>query len=77
MPTTKHTCMYVAPRLLSHLLNFITRTHIAQDLPFGEKKPKLSSNEQLTLPNVIRSVIPAQIIAEYEELCSEQIRPWV
>lgn len=71
MPTTHHTQMYVAPGLLSHFLNFITSVHIIQDLSFGEKKLKLSCNEQLTIPNVIRTVIPAQIILQYEQLCSE------
>ena len=72
MPTVQHTRMYVAPGQLSHFLNFITSAHIIQDLPFGEKKLKLSSNEELSIPNVIRTVIPAQIISQYEELCSEE-----
>ena len=72
VPTTQHTRTYVAPGQLSHFLNFITSTHIIQDLPFGEKKMKLSSNEELTIPNVIRSVIPAQIISQYQALCSEE-----
>ena len=72
VPIKQYTRMYVAPGQLSHFVNFITSTHIIQDLPFGEKKLKLSSNEELTIPNAIRSVIPAQIISQYEELCSEE-----
>lgn len=72
MPTVQHTRMYVAPGQLSHFLNFIISAHIIQDLPFGEKKLKLSSNEELTIPNVIRTVIPAHIISQYEGLCSEE-----
>ena len=72
VPTTQHTRMYVAPGQLSHFVNFITSSHIIQDLPFGEKKLKLSTSEELTIPNVIRTVIPAQIISQYEELCSEE-----
>ena len=72
VPTTQYTQMYVAPGQLSHFINFITSTHIIQDLPFSEKKLKLSSNEELTLPNVIRSVIPATNISQYEELYSEE-----
>ncbi|PFX26294.1 hypothetical protein AWC38_SpisGene9007 [Stylophora pistillata] len=67
--TTQYTRTYIAPGQLSHFINFITSTHIIQDLPFSEKKLKLSSNEELTIPNVIRSVIPAQIVSQYEELC--------
>ena len=72
MPTTQHTRMYVKPGQLSHFLNFITSGHIIQDLPFGEKKLKLSSSEELTIPNVIRTLIPAQIILQYEQVCSEE-----
>ena len=71
LPTEHHTRMYVAPGQLSHFLNFITSGHIIQDLPFGEKKLKLLSNEELVIPNVIRTVIPTQIVSQYEELCSE------
>ena len=67
MPTTQLTRMYV-----SHFLNFITSGHIIQDLPFGEKKLKLSSSEERTIPNVIRTLIPAQIILQYEQVCSEE-----
>ena len=72
LPAEHHTRMYVAPGQLSHFLNFITSGHIIQDLPFGEKKLKLSSNEELVIPNVIRTVIPTQIVSQYEELCSEE-----
>ena len=72
MPTTQHTRMYVAPGQLSHFLNFITSAHIIQDLPFGDKKLKLSTSEELIIPNVIRTVIPAQIISQHEELCTEE-----
>ena len=33
---------------------------------------KLSSNEELTIPIVIKTVILAQIISQYVELCSEE-----
>ena len=72
MPAAQHTQMYVAPGQLSHFLNFKASAHIIQDLPYGEKKLKLSSNEELIIPNVIRTVIPAQIILQYEVLCSEE-----
>ena len=58
LSTEHHTRMYVAPGQLSHFLNFITSGHIIQDLPFGEKKLKLSSNEELVIPNVIKLSLP-------------------
>jgi len=62
----------MVPGQLSHFLNLITSAHIIQDLPFGGKKLELSYNEDLSIPNVIRTVISAQIILQYEELCSEE-----
>ena len=62
----------MAPGKLRHFLNFITSGRIIQDLPFSEKKLRLSSNEELVIPNVIRTVIPTQIVSQYEELCGEE-----
>jgi len=72
MPNTTHTRMYVSTGQLSHFIDFITSAHIIQDLPLGNKKLKLSTNEEISVPNVISSIIPAQIIRQYEMLCSEE-----
>ena len=47
--------MYVSPKQLDHFLDFMTRAHIVQDLPFGEKTFKLSTKEESAVPNVIRA----------------------
>lgn len=62
VPSVKGTRMYIAPQKLDHFLSFTTSTHIIQDLPFGEKTLKLSSNVELKIPNVVRSLIPEQIV---------------
>ena len=36
-----------------------------QDLPFGEKSIKLSSKEVITVPNVIRVMVPESIVKKY------------
>ena len=63
--------MYIAPEKLDHFLSFITGTHIVQDLPFGEKTLKLSSNVEIKVPNVVRSLIPEQIVLQYLGYCKD------
>jgi hypothetical protein len=45
--------------------------YIVQDLLFGEKFLKLSSNVQVKVPNIIRTMIPAQIVKQYKSHCDE------
>ena len=71
VPTAKCTRMCIAPEKLDHFLEFITSTHIIQDLPFGEKTLKLSSNAELKVPNVVRSLIPEQIVQQYLGYCRD------
>ena len=66
IPISPSTRMYVEPEKLDHFLSFITSTHIAQDLPFGEKSFKLSSKAVIKVPNVIRSIIPERIVKQYQ-----------
>lgn len=54
VPSVKGTKMYIAPQKLDHFLSFTTSTH--------EKTLKLSSNVELKIPNVMRSLIPEQIV---------------
>ncbi len=61
----------VPPTQLDHFLDFITSPHIIQDLPFGEKSIKLSSKEVLTVPNVIRTMIPETIVRQYKAFADE------
>lgn len=71
LPTTSHARMYVSPTKLDHFLDFITSSHIIQDLPFGSRKLKLSTKEEITVPNVVRRVIPEQIVKQYKVFCEE------
>ena len=63
--------MYVSPKQLDHFLDFITSAHIVQDLPFGEKTLKLSTKEEIAVPNVIRTLIPERIVQQYNAFCRE------
>lgn len=56
---------------LDHFLACITSPHIVQDLPFGEKTLKLSSGRVISVPNVIRTMVPQRIAKQYVAYCSE------
>ena len=71
VPVHSTTRIHVPPEKLDHFLSFITSAHIVQGLPFGDKSLKLSSNVQIKVPNVIRTMIPAQIVKQYESHCNE------
>lgn len=69
--TTPSTRIYVASERLDHFLSLITSAYVVQDLPFGEKLLKLSSNVEIKVPNVIRTMIPEQIVSQYRSHCKE------
>jgi len=71
LPQLRNTRIYINDDKLDHFVSFITSTHIVQDLPFGEKVLKLSSGEQFKVPNVVRTLIPAQIILQYQAYCKD------
>jgi len=59
------TRMYVSPSQVDHFLEFITSSHISQDIPFGEKTILLSTKEVIKVPNIIRVMIPESIVQQY------------
>jgi len=65
LPQASHTKLFVSPTQVDHFLDFITSPHVIQDLPFGEKTITLSTNEVVTVPNVIRMLIPETIVKQY------------
>ncbi len=56
---------------MQHFIDFILSPHITTDLPFGEKKMKLSTGEIVIAPNTIRNMIPQRIIKQYSSYCAE------
>lgn len=71
VPPASNTRMQVSTLKLEHFLTFITSAYIMQDLPFGEKTLKLSSNTEIKIPNVVRTMIPEQIVQQYQNYCHE------
>ena len=57
--------MAVSQTQLDHFLDFITSTHVIQDVPFGQKSIKLSTKDVITVPNVIRMMVPESIVKHY------------
>lgn len=57
---------------ISHFIDFIVSPHITTDLPFGERKIRLSTGQTLLVPDVVRNHIPSRIIAQYQAFCKEQ-----
>jgi len=68
---TKNTRMYVSNEKLDRFLTFITSGEVIQDLPFGEKTLKLSNSTKITVPNVVRTLIPEQVVQQYTTYCQE------
>ena len=71
LPYHRSPRMRVKPIQLDHFLDFITSPHIVQDLPFGQRELKLSSGKVIETPNIIRSMIPERIAAQYHQFCRE------
>ena len=61
----------VSPEKLDHFLTFITSPYVMQDLPFDEKTLKLSSNTEIKVPNVVRTMVPELIVQQYQSYCQE------
>ena len=57
--------MFVFQTQVDHFLDFMTSPHVIQDLPFGQRSIKLSTNEVVTVPNVVRMMIPESIVKQY------------
>lgn len=68
---TKNTRTYVSNEKLDHFLTFIMSGQVIQDLPFGEKTLKLSNSTKITVPNVVRTLIPEQVVQQYTTYCQE------
>lgn len=63
--------LQISREQLDHFLSFITSPHLVQDLPFGEKRLKLSNGQYVDVPNVIRIMIPQRIVRQYTQYCRE------
>ena len=58
---------------LAHFIGFIQSPHITTDIPFGERKLKMSNGEKVVVPDVIRNIIPSRIVSQYLAYCKETV----
>ena len=56
---------------LDDFLDFITTPHVVIDLPFGQRLLSLADGSLLETPNLIRTMIPERIVAQYTQYCKE------
>ena len=59
------------PVKLDSFLDFITSEHIVRDLPFGERKVRLSDGTVMEMPNVVHSMGASDVIHQYKSFCAE------
>ena len=59
------------PVKLDNFLDFITSEHIVRDLPFGERKIRLSDGTVMEIPNVVHSMGASDVIHQYKSFCAE------
>ena len=71
VPKNSNPRMRVDRKQLDHFINFITSGHLIQDLPFGEKRLKLTSGKEIKVPNIIRTMIPQRMAEQYTAFCQE------
>ena len=57
---------------VNHFLEFINRPYFHQDVAYGTRTLKLSSGEQLLMPNVVRTVARSTMLAQYLQYCNEE-----
>ena len=62
----------ISEALLNHFIDFVNRPYFHQDVAFGTRKLKLDDGDELTMPNVIRTVTHSTMISQYLHFCEEQ-----
>ena len=62
---------HLDPGKTNHFVNFIASADFIQDVAYGTKELKLDSGEKITIPNVIRTMVPSRIIKQYISYCQE------
>ena len=71
VPKNSNPGMCVDRKQLHHFINFITSGRLIYDLPFGEKRLKLTSGTEIKVPNIIRAMIPQRVAEQYTAFCEE------
>ena len=62
----------ISEALLNHFIDFVNRPYFHQDVAFGTRKLKVDDGDEITMPNVIRTVTRSTMISQYLHFCEEQ-----
>ena len=73
VPESSNPHMCMDRNQLDHFIYFITSGHLIQDLPFGEKRLKLTNGKGIKVPNIMRTMIPQQVVEKYTAFCQETV----
>lgn len=60
------------PVKVDHFIDFIASPNYLQDVAFGTKLLKLSNEETLEIPNVVRTVTASRLVDLYVSFCTEE-----
>ena len=69
--TTSATRQKMDPIKLDNFLDFITSEHIVRDLPYGERKVRMSNGSVIEMPNIVHSMGASDVIHQYKFFCAE------
>ena len=61
----------VASSQIRHFIDFITSSHVVQDLTFGERSITLSNQDTIKVPTVARMMIPERVVKQYLIYCDK------
>lgn len=56
---------------VDHFIDFISSPIFLQDVAYGTRKLKLSSGEEIEIPNMVRTVINSRMVKLYKSYCNE------
>lgn len=62
----------ISAQQIHHFVDYISRPDMVQDVAFGTKTLELSSGDCITIPAVVRTMIPSRIIDQYLTYCDQQ-----
>ena len=68
LPPLKTTRVHVQQEKIDHFVTFITSSHDLQNLAFGVKTLKVSTQREIKIPNVVRNLIPQYIMQSTDDL---------
>ena len=59
------------PAKVDHFLDFVSSPSFLEDVAYGTRTLKLSNEEKIEIPNVVRTVISSRLIQLYQTYCVE------